>query len=199
MEDNVFAAKEENERGEQTTACCVQEVVPFGGNSVRVWEEICGQERTPLVIISGNLTAHCYIDDILHPTVLPVLQQQPHGVIYQQTPYSQRIVQNFLGANINMLAIVFCMLARQVPNTTPMRWHGSSCSTTSIHSSQPTRTDSGPPKKLVMNPKKKNYVYWCKWWSRTLLIWFVIELESFSVCSTCFSWRWTFDFCDMPK
>ena len=143
------------ERGEQTTACCVQEVVPFGGDSVRVWEGICGQERTPLVIISGNLTAQCYIDDILHPTVLPVLQQQPHGVIYQQTPYSQRIVQNFLGANINMLAIVFCMLARQVPNTTPMRWHGSSCSTTSIHSSQPTRTDSGPPKKLVMNPEKK--------------------------------------------
>ena len=29
--------------GERTALCCVQETVPFGGGSVMVWGDICGQ------------------------------------------------------------------------------------------------------------------------------------------------------------
>ena len=94
-------------RGERTAACCVQEVVPYGGGSVMVWGGICGQERTPLVIVHGNLTAQRYMDNILRPVVLPFLQQQPRGVIYQHDnarAHTARIVTNFLAANnVNVL------------------------------------------------------------------------------------------------
>ena len=50
-----------------------------GGGSVMVWEGICRQERTSLVLVNGNLTAQCYIDEILCPTILPFLQNQPRG------------------------------------------------------------------------------------------------------------------------
>ena len=57
-------------------ACCFQEVVPFGGGR-DLWVG-----ETPLVIVNRNMTAQCYINGILQLTVLPFLQQQPHGVIY---------------------------------------------------------------------------------------------------------------------
>ena len=38
------------------------------------WGGICGQDKTPLVIVNGNVTDQCYIDDILDLTVLPFLQ-----------------------------------------------------------------------------------------------------------------------------
>ena len=66
----------------RTAACCVLEVVPLGSGMVVLWGGICGQERTPLVIVNGNLTAQHYIDDNLHPTVLPFPQLQSRGVIY---------------------------------------------------------------------------------------------------------------------
>ena len=47
--------------GERTAPCCVQETVPFGGGSVMVWGGICGQHRTELIVIDGNLTAHRYL------------------------------------------------------------------------------------------------------------------------------------------
>ena len=81
--------------------------MPFGGGSVIVRGRICWQERTPLVIVNGNLTAQRYIDDILRPTVLPFLQQQPRGVIYQHDnarSHTAGIVQTSLGANnVNVL------------------------------------------------------------------------------------------------
>ena len=43
---------------ERTAPCCV---VPFGGGSVMVWGVICGQHRTDLIVIDGNLTAHRYL------------------------------------------------------------------------------------------------------------------------------------------
>ena len=48
-----------------------------------VWEEICGQEDTLLVIVIGHLSAHHYTGDVLRPTELPFLKQCPRGVIYQ--------------------------------------------------------------------------------------------------------------------
>ena len=68
----MFTTEEENDRA---AVCCVQEVVLYGGGTVMVWRGICGQERTPLVIVNGNFTAQRYIDDILLPTVLPFSQR----------------------------------------------------------------------------------------------------------------------------
>ena len=50
------------------------------------WGGICGQERTPLVIINGNLTAQRYINDILCSTALTFFQKQPRGVISTLDP-----------------------------------------------------------------------------------------------------------------
>ena len=91
MEGSAFTAEHDNER----RVGAFQEVVLFGGGGVVVWGEICGQERTPLVIVNGSLTAQHYIDDILRPTVIPLPQQQPRGVIYwhyNAKPHTARIV-----------------------------------------------------------------------------------------------------------
>ena len=75
-------------------------------------------------------------------------------------------------------------------------------STTSTSSSQPTRTDSSPPKRMATCPiwatqmtdifyaLERFCMYWVKGWSHTLLIWFITELE----CSTCCPCSWMFDF-----
>ena len=47
--------------GERTALCCVQETVPFGGGSVMVWDGICSQQQTDLIVIDGNLTTHRYL------------------------------------------------------------------------------------------------------------------------------------------
>ena len=64
----------------------------FGGGSVMVWGWITGRRsRTP--------SAQRCIDDILRPTVLPFLQQEPRGDIDQHDNarlHTDRIVQNFL-------------------------------------------------------------------------------------------------------
>ena len=51
--------------GERTALCCVRETVPFGGGSVIVWDGICGQQRTDLIVIDGTLAAHLYINHFL--------------------------------------------------------------------------------------------------------------------------------------
>ncbi|KAK7441397.1 hypothetical protein BaRGS_00040579 [Batillaria attramentaria] len=64
--------------------------------------EICGGDRTPLVIVDGHLTAQRYIDQIIRPAVLPYLQQQPHGDLYQQDnarPHTAHVVQQVFAAN----------------------------------------------------------------------------------------------------
>ena len=62
--------------GERTAPCCVQETVPFGRGSVMVLGGICGQQRTDIIIIDGNLTALRYINWVLRPVLLPFLQHQ---------------------------------------------------------------------------------------------------------------------------
>ena len=107
------------------------------------WCGICGQESTSLVIVNGNLTIQIYVDVILRPTVLPILQQQPRCVIYQYDnarPYTDRMVQDFIW---NQRVTVACRLARHVPNTTSVGCYRS----TSTPCSQSTRTYSGPPEK----------------------------------------------------
>ena len=42
-----------------------------------VWGGICGDQKTDLLIIDGNLTARRYIDQVLRPVVLPFVQRHP--------------------------------------------------------------------------------------------------------------------------
>ena len=35
--------------------------VLFGGDSVMVWSDICGQQQTDLIVTDGNLTAYLYL------------------------------------------------------------------------------------------------------------------------------------------
>ena len=74
-----------------------------------MWEGIGRQEKTSLVIKNGNLTAHRYIDGIVHPSILPFLQQQPRGVIYRHV-------------TVNVLPWCPC----SPDNRTPTGCHGSS-------------------------------------------------------------------------
>ena len=78
---------------------------------------------------------------------------------------------------------VACVLARHVPNRTPMGCHGRSCSTTSTPSSQPTRTDSGPPKRMpkcTTSPHKTTDIF-----ALNSFCLYVVELGWFSVYFTC--------------
>ena len=84
-------------RGDRAVACC------GGGGSDRAWWGVCRQERTPLVILNGNLTAQLYVNYIPSPTDLPFLQLQLRGDIYQHDnarPHTARIIQNVIGVNV---------------------------------------------------------------------------------------------------
>ena len=66
----------------------------FGGISWR--------NRTPLVVIEGNLTSRRYIDEVLEPVVMPFLQNHADVTLYQQDnarPHSTRLTTDFLGQN----------------------------------------------------------------------------------------------------
>ena len=103
-------------RGERTAACRANwwRECHYVGSDLWAGEDTTGHHY-------GNVTAQCYIDDILCLTVQPFLKQQPCGVIYQHVnvrPHTARITQH-------------CMLARHVRNRTPTGCHGSCCSTAS--------------------------------------------------------------------
>ena len=104
--------------------CLRPEVVLFGGMSVMAWGGMCGQEKTPVVIVNENLIDRRYSGDILRPITLPFLQQKPRGVIYQHDntrSYIFRIVQNFVGANdVN---VVSCPARSPEMSPTEHLWH----------------------------------------------------------------------------
>ncbi|XP_067685328.1 uncharacterized protein [Haliotis asinina] len=77
VDGRVRVYRRQNER---TARCCVQKVEPFGGDSVMMWGGICGDRKTELVVIEGNLT-----DDVLRPVVLPFLQQNPETRCFIKT------------------------------------------------------------------------------------------------------------------
>ena len=62
-----------------------------------VWGSICGQQRTDLIAIDGNLTAH----RVLHPVLLPFLQHQPRLLFQQDNarPHTTHVVHQFFTAN----------------------------------------------------------------------------------------------------
>jgi len=89
-------------QGERFADCCVVERDRFGGGSLMVWGGICGNNKTHLIIIRGNLTAQRYVNDVLTPEVLPFLAQHGQGITFQHdnaTPHAARFTANFLNAN----------------------------------------------------------------------------------------------------
>ena len=90
--------------GERYRNNCVVQRDRFGGPSVMVWAAINADFRSPLVVLDGNLNAQRYINAILRPHLLPLLQQ--HGgvarFVFQQdnaTPHTARVTQQFLQQN----------------------------------------------------------------------------------------------------
>lgn len=89
-------------RGERLARPCIREVHPFGGGGVMVWGGICGDQKTRLVVVQGNLNARGYIGQILQPVVVPFLQNQPRGVLLQHDnarPHTARETRYFLQQN----------------------------------------------------------------------------------------------------
>lgn len=93
-------------QGERNAPNCVAEVQAHGGGSVMVWGGIRGENKSPLVIVMGNMTAQRYIDQVLRPVVLPFLQNHP-GTLFQHDnapAHSARAVSTFLdNNNVNVL------------------------------------------------------------------------------------------------
>ena len=65
----------------------------------------CGQHKTPLIFIDGNLTAVRYRDNVLTPVVVPFIQR--HNAVFQQDnarPHVARVSMDYLAANnVNVL------------------------------------------------------------------------------------------------
>ena len=84
--------------GERYSDACVRESNRFGGvGSVMVWGGISHGVKTPLVVI---LTAVCYLDQVLMPHVLPLVNA--HNLTFQHDnarPHVARVCRDFLNQN----------------------------------------------------------------------------------------------------
>ena len=72
------------------TLCVQFYVMVLGG--------FCGQHRTDVIVIDGNLTALRYINQVLRPVLLPFLQHQPRLLFQQDNarPHTARMVHQCL-------------------------------------------------------------------------------------------------------
>ncbi len=55
--------------------------------------------RTPLYVVNGNLTGQCYLNEIVQPLVIPLLQRIGPGAWFQDDntrPHRARVVTDFL-------------------------------------------------------------------------------------------------------
>ena len=84
-------------RNERYTEACTLERVG-GGGAVMVWGSVSQHHRTELVVISGNLNAVCYREDILLPHVVPFLQAHPDMILQHDnaTTHTAPSVHDFL-------------------------------------------------------------------------------------------------------
>jgi transposase len=87
-------------RYERFFSSCVQEVDSFGGGSVMMWAAISNDRKTDLVHVPGNLTAVRYINEILQPHLMHVIDQQ-RELLQQDNarPHTARVAMD----NINVL------------------------------------------------------------------------------------------------
>ena len=85
--------------GELYQDACIRQRRAFGGGSVMVWGCISAHGRTLLVIINGNLNAHCYLEEVVRPHVLSFVRGQRRNMTFQQDnarPHITRLIMNFL-------------------------------------------------------------------------------------------------------
>ena len=86
-------------RGERFADPAVIERDRYGGGSVMVWGAINYDFRSQVVVINGNLTARRYIDEVLRPELVPLLQRQRNRHVFQQDnarPHTARITTDYL-------------------------------------------------------------------------------------------------------
>ena len=87
-------------RGDRYANCAAVEHDRYEGGSLMVWGGISVRSRTELIVLNGTLTGQRYIDEALHPIVLPFSQR--HHVTLQDDnarPHRARIIQQFLQQN----------------------------------------------------------------------------------------------------
>jgi hypothetical protein len=72
-----------------------------------VWGGITAHGRTPLVVVTGNLTGIRYRDEIVQRYVIPFIQAQINNVTFQQDnarPHVARVVRDYLTQqNVDLL------------------------------------------------------------------------------------------------
>lgn len=93
--------------GERYNANCVFEHDRFGGGSVMVWGAINEDFRSNLIIVDEVLNGERYVNNVLTPGLLPLLQNHGPGMIFQQDnarPHTARITRQYLqGMEISVL------------------------------------------------------------------------------------------------
>ena len=93
-------------RGERFADNCLIERDRFGGGSIMVWGVIMGRRKTNLIVVQGNLNAQGYINQILQPEAVPVLQRHGPAILIHDNarPHVARICRQFLNRNnVNVL------------------------------------------------------------------------------------------------
>ena len=86
-------------RGERFARCCNREFNRWEGPGVMVWAGITARNRTPLVVVEGNLNVQRYVNEVLEPHLVPFMEAHPEIDIFQQDnarPHAARLTTNFL-------------------------------------------------------------------------------------------------------
>ena len=132
-----------------------------------VWGGVCGQQRTELIVIDGNLTAHRYINQVLRPVMLPFLQQQPRPLFQQDNarPHTARVVQHLLDANV--IVLPWDYLGQRIrchPNPPLARGHLVQALIQEWRS-----IPDAVIRRLTNCPTSGPCLHTCTWWTYTLL------------------------------
>lgn len=104
---------------------CVVEVDRTSGGSVMMWGAISYNQRTSLVLVTGNLTAQRYHDKILQPHILPVINTERERFFSTTTPDH---TQNVLLSTFLLTTTSLCYPGHQDPwisiqlNTSWISW-----------------------------------------------------------------------------
>lgn len=86
-------------KNERYADCCILEHDRYGGGSIMVWAGIWWNSRTEIVVIPGTMTGKRYLNEIVLPHVLPIVEE--NNLTLQQdnaTPHKARIVISVLDA-----------------------------------------------------------------------------------------------------
>ncbi|KAJ8381250.1 hypothetical protein SKAU_G00020280 [Synaphobranchus kaupii] len=88
-------------QGERFADVNVAQRLPFGGGSVRVWAGISMNHITPLYVVNGNLAGQRYLNEIVQPLIMPLLQRIGPGAWFQDDnarPHRARVVTDLPAA-----------------------------------------------------------------------------------------------------